>query len=1225
MAAFKAVRVEGGLLPLDLLERIYEGNDVRDQRPQDFGIKRGRVVDEAARLWDAARLYWGEFRRRREKLPEHDRGTSLTRTAWIEPLLSLLGYQLRFARQATRIGGVTYPISHRAVPAPDWPDARLDEAPPVHIVSFRQELDRRAEGERRSPHSLLQDYLNRSDHVWGIVTNGRVLRVLRESVHLVRPAYLEFDLETMFEGGHFSDFVLLFRLVHRSRLSDTVENPDCPLERYYSLAQIEGARIRERLGEGVEQALLTLANGFLRHPTNEALRSAVAEGRLDARGLYAQLLRLVYRLLFLMVAEERGFLTDHPVYRHYYSVGRLRELCERPLPLDGHYDLYEGLKALFEICRREDLSRRLGMEPLNGDLFDAEPVKDLEAAELQNRDLLEAMRYLSRFREHESGPLRRVNYAALDVEELGSVYESLLELEPEIRDTGTGLTFAFAEGAERKNTGSYYTPRELVKELVDYALVPVMEERIEAARSREEKEQALLSLKVCDPACGSGHFLLAAARRIARELARVRTGEEEPSPKQYRKALREVITRCIYGVDRNPMAVELCKVALWIEGHEPGRPLTFLDHHIRCGDSLVGVANFEDLQAGIPDDAFQRDADEEKRTARVLKSRNRKERERGPQLSLIFDQDLSDLATLVEELEQTPDNTTQQVEEKARRYEESRSPGSKWWGDATACHMWTMPFFARLTRPDVVPTTGTVHLALRDARLVPERIRQLAWEMAEKRRFFHWPLEFPDVYMNGGFDVILSNPPYMGGLRISRRLGDSYRRYLTSVFAPAGGTADLCAYFCRRAFKLLRPGGYLGMVAINTISQGDTREGGLAVILRDGGTITFARRFIQWPGRANVEVNLLTVRNGSWPGPCRLDGKDVEFISSRLDADPEEQPKRLQQNEGKAFIGSYVLGTGFVLEPQEAQALITKDPRNRDCLFPYLNGQDLNSDPEQRPSRWVICFFDWPLEVAQQYPDLLRIVAQRVKPERERLRDDVAIQRKRKQFWWHYGSPAVQLYQAIAGLPRVLVRSQVSDQHMVVFVPNGWIYDQKLVVFAWDDYYHFSIIQSSIHEAWARKFGITLRTDMTYTPTTCFDPFPFPQDAPQEVQNWASSVGAKYHEHRRQVMLQRNIGLTRTYHLFHDPACQDQDMVRLRELHAEMDRAVLACYGWEDVDLGHNFYPNERGHLRYTISPFARRVILRRLVELNSRIAEQEAISSAVFRASRRRNRRRRS
>jgi hypothetical protein len=303
-----------------------------------------------------------------------------------------------------------------------------------------------------------------------------------------------------------------------------------------------------------------------------------------------------------------------------------------------------------------------------------------------------------------------------------------------------------------------------------------------------------------------------------------------------------------------------------------------------------------------------------------------------------------------------------------------------------------------------MPTTGSVAQCLRNPSALNPQMRAYAESLAHTGRYFHWCLEFADVMLGGGFDVILGNPPFLGGLKISGALGDSYRRWLELAYAPFGGTADLCAAFFRRAYELLKPNGRMGLVATNTIGQGDTRESGLAVILRNGGAITFAQRFVKWQGAANVEVNLVAIgkRLAHPPKPI-LDGAPVPFISSRIDADPEAEPKPLKQNEGKAFIGTYVLGMGFVLEPYEAESLIAKDPRNADCLFPFLNGEDLNSHPQQQPSRWVICFHDWELEQAQQYPDLLRIVEEKVKPERESLRGpgDEA----NRKYWWQFASP----------------------------------------------------------------------------------------------------------------------------------------------------------------------------------------------------------------------------
>ncbi|MDR7560421.1 MAG: N-6 DNA methylase, partial [Armatimonadota bacterium] len=785
-----------------------------------------------------------------------------------------------------------------------------------------------------------------------------------------------------------------------------------------------------------------------------------------------------------------------------------------------------------------------------------------------------------------------------------------------------GPAFRFTEGTERRSTGSYYTPPDLVADLVEHALGPVLAERLRQAKDREARERAVLSIRVLDPAVGSGHFLLAAARRLARELARIRTGEDEPPPEVVREAVRDVISHCIYGVDKNPLAVELCKVALWIESQVAGKPLTFLDHRIRCGDSLVGIVDLKALEQGIPDEAYERADPAQRKLSRRFRDRNRLER--AGQLSLEFTvaQDrLRDLAHRLREVEELRDDSAALVAEKARRYDSARNRVQR---EELACHLWTAAFFWDLSQGDGgIPTTGSVRACLRGSAPVGPRLAARGQEVAFRRRFFHWPLEFPDVFAGegrSGFDVVLGNPPFMGGLRISGQFGEAYRRWLEVAYDPFRGTADLCAAFYRRAFELLRPGGRLGMVATNTLGQGDTRESGLAVILQQGGAITFARRFIKWPGAANVEVNLVAIRKPDHsPLATRdsptLDGQPVPFISSRLDHEPEGDPKRLPQNEGRAFQGDIVRGLGFVLDAAEAEALLAKDPRNADCLFPYLNGEDLNSYPEQKPSRWVICFHDWGLERARRYPDLLRIVDERVKPERERLRGPGDA--RNREYWWQFGAYRTGMRHAIAPLRRVLVRALTSEMHMMAFVPNGWIYSHAVGVFAFDDDYHFALLQSSVHEVWLRKQASSLRTDIRYTPTDCFDTFPFPEREyklrgdlkrllaiPEFAE--ATRIGAEYHEHRRQIMLARRLGLTKTYNLFHDPHCNEADIVRLRELHAEMDRAILACHGWSDIELGHGFYQNDRGQARFTASPEARRELLARLLALNKQIAGKQ-------------------
>lgn len=573
--AYASIIVEGGLFPSDLLDQIAAG-DAAGQKAADFGLGGGRLADEMQSAFSDARAFWDTFERRRQTSKEST--TTLTRQAWVVPLLERLGFSLITQQSSAEAGGQLYFVSHRAGAA--------DDAPPVHVVAIDQALDRRDGTARRSPHALVQELLNRSDALWGIATNGARLRLLRDSARLSKPTYLEFDLEAMVIGNLYSEFVLLYRLLHASRFPrDGAGAHDCWLERYHAQGIEQGGRVREKLRDGVEEALRILGSAFLRHPDSDALRANMSSGALDATAYYRQLLRLVYRFLFLMVAEERRLVFPpdaaagghQDVYTRYYGIGRLRDRAERYVAHDEHADLWLGLRTTFALFRDDARARQLGLGALNGELFGAAACADLERACCTNADLLTAVRRLSTFVEEEGagrrkrqGARRRVNYRDLDVEEFGSVYESLLDFHPQI-DTDA-WTFDLVTGSERKQTGSYYTPPELVHELVESALVPVLEDRLRGAKTKAEREAALLGLRVCDPAAGSGHFLLAAARRIARELAKVRSDEDEPPPGQYRLALRDVIRNCVYAVDKNPLAVDLCKVALWTEGHCAGMP-----------------------------------------------------------------------------------------------------------------------------------------------------------------------------------------------------------------------------------------------------------------------------------------------------------------------------------------------------------------------------------------------------------------------------------------------------------------------------------------------------------------------------------------------------------------------------------------------------------------------------------------------------------------------------
>ncbi|RMG36531.1 MAG: hypothetical protein D6725_10395, partial [Planctomycetota bacterium] len=485
MRAFPAIRIEGGLFAPDLFDRLMEG-DPSDQRPADFGLgRRADLTAEIAAAFADAESLWRIFQRRVERLREDDPGTSVTRDAWVVPFLGLLRYDLHYNPQAHRIDGMTFAISHRA--------GEAETAPPVHIVGIHQPLDRRAPSgrPRLSPHALVQEYLNRSETLWGLVTNGRRLRLLRASADIHRQSFVEFDLGAIFEQHLFEDFAVLFRLLHRTRLPRAVADAaECPLERYYVESIEQGGRVRDHLRDGVEECLQRLANGFLTHPRNDDLRRRVAPRDatpdLTADELYRQLLRLVYRFLFLLVSEDRGLISDDRLYLEHYGISRFRRLVDRRGAYTEHDDLWLSLRVLWKLFGDDTpvaqldgrpLAAVLNLPVLNGELF--EPLV-FDDCRIRNRDLLDALWHLIYYRE-DHGSLRRVNYAALDVEELGSVYESLLEYSAVVEDDGGRPRFRLLFGTQRKTTGSYYTPPPLVAELIRSALDPVIERRLKEA------------------------------------------------------------------------------------------------------------------------------------------------------------------------------------------------------------------------------------------------------------------------------------------------------------------------------------------------------------------------------------------------------------------------------------------------------------------------------------------------------------------------------------------------------------------------------------------------------------------------------------------------------------------------------------------------------------------------------------------------------------------------
>jgi len=729
----------------------------------DYHLPAREKLNEAvSRSWNRLLAAWTAFNVARSRLAAGELATTETRERWLLPLFSELGYGRLAPTHAIEMDGRTFPISH------EWGSV------PIHLVGAGVKLDERTRGvagaARMSPHGLVQDLLNVSqDRLWGLVSNGLQLRILRDSEAITRQAYVEFDLEEMMDGEVYSDFVVLWLVGHQSRLEGDRPS-DCWIEKWSQHATEQGTRALNRLREGVEAAITALGRGYLSHPANRDLLDGLRSGSLDRQAYYRELLRLVYRLIFLMVAEDRDLLhpPDAPasaraIYANHYSVARMRRLAESRRG-SAHSDLYEVLNLVMNALGKEGGLDALGLPALGSFLWHTEAVAHLAKCQLRNRDLLEAIRALAFTAD---GRIRRaVDYRNLGSEELGSVYESLLELHPQVNLDAATFSLTTAGGHERKLTGSYYTPTSLITSLLDSALEPVLAEAT--------TETAILDLKVVDPACGSGHFLIAAAHRIAKKLAALRTGDSEPAPEAVRHALRDVIGHCIYGVDMNDMAVELCKVSLWMEALDPGRPLSFLDHRIVLGNALLGATPAL-LMNGIPDDAFKPIEGDDPEVARSLKRRNHQEVAGQTLLAFAGEALATEIAgKRAAELDALPDEALSSVIEKENRYRELLA-SSEIERARLAADAWCTAFVAPKVRGAPEVTENGRHRLANDPGSASSILGQAVRALAAEYGFMHWHLAFPGVFWvptdeaeldnqstgwSGGFDLVLGNPPW---------------------------------------------------------------------------------------------------------------------------------------------------------------------------------------------------------------------------------------------------------------------------------------------------------------------------------------------------------------------------------------------------------------------------------------------------------------------------------
>lgn len=982
--------------------------------------------------------------------------------------------------------------------------------------------------------------------------------------------------------------------------------------------------------------------------------------------IYRDATYLLYRLLFILYAEARGLL---PVERADYQAVSLRSIIEEAaeLRLDPHKlaehptRLWAQLTTLFNAIQYSD--EYLGVPPYNGGLFDNKDKPHLRDYAIENRFLAQALYELA-FLPGPKGerPAEPIDYRDLSVRHLGSLYEGMIEYKlfiaeeellarrdkegrvkyesaakterkPNDEVIKPGKVYFAQSPHERKATGTHYTAEELVERLVRQTVVRLLVERWaafkprlarwlaeientpdEAARARLRSyvdsqleafvREQILSLRICDPSMGSGHFLVHIAYTVTNFILEVlsATPWDNPAinldPSTWR---RLVVENCLYGVDINGMAVELAKLSLWLATMQLGRPLSFLDHHLKRGNSLLGTRLSE-----ITEVLVQSELNRETRATALAEARGQYRFRETPRVVQRLAQANAALARLAQ-------HAVRGVEDIAAQEE-----------DYAAAQVALAPY--QTIGDLIVARKLGVKIANSElnamARLLEEGKQDLLtetqkslWSQAREalgqQETIHWELAFPTVFRPDmaegvqqarGFDIVIGNPPFLGGFKIKREIGSRFAEYLKRSYTPTAGQADLCSYVFRKAFDITQDHGWIGMVATNTIGQGDTRETGLAVMISEGGVIAYADRYVKWPGDATVEVNLVVLTKKAGWASSTLDGQPVSAISSQLDDFPEARILLLAQNKNKGFRGQSIGGEGFVLTEDAVRRFKASDLQNSDCLYPYLNGDDLNNRYDSQVGKWIIDFGNWPLDRAKQHPQLLEILEERVRPERSR-----ASNRREREFWWQFARSGEKLRSAVSGLRQALVRSRVSEIHALDFISTSYVFGDALVVFAFEDYHHFGILQSSIHEVWLRRQASSLRTDVRYTPTDCFQTFPFPQQVSEGQRERAEMQGRLYYEHRQQIMRTRGIGLTKTYNLFHDPTGTDPDIAEMRHLHAEMDQAVLACYGWQDIDLAHGFYLNDRKKTRFMPTRKAQRAIFTRLLALNQEIAAQEA------------------
>ena len=815
---YTSIHIYGHLLSDDILRSIEQDNTLVGNREQDYCID-STTSSAIDYVWSSLRNDWRFYQER--SYVKDPYGTRKSRDL-MERLFMSLGYELTRQSANVEASGKSFDITYLCPQLGNMPfiviGDRINDCESIATLD-KCSLDYRAKGQQRkkSSHATMLEYLNSTENVYGIISNGQTLRLIRNSGQLVKLTYIEFDLRRMLEEDKYTEFCLMFRLLHASRFRTSGDEP-CVLERWFNLSIESGNRIREGLSQAVQKAMETIGNAAVKTKGdgNEALRSALADGTIDATQLNKELIHFIYRILFLFIIEDRNLVYQIPdspddpdykklcnyqeIYKQYYAASRLRKLSElNYLRVQQYSDIWKGLIDTFRLFEDGVFGERLGIKPLGGVLFNSDTLHYLKECEISNKDILQAFSALNEFID-DRGQRVKINYSALDVEEFGSVYEGILEMRPFIQPghDASDWQFGFVGGLDRQSTSSYYTRPDLVQSLIRTTLEPVIKERIEKLQTPEEKVKLLLSMKVCDAACGSGHIVLAMARTIAWYVCTIRTGEDNPASLDYREALREVIQKCVYAVDYNPDAVELCKVVLWIEGYCAGKPLSFLDAHIRCGNSVVGITDLDTLINGVPKEAFSAESKDALKAIRDLNKRAlddidivKKGKGAGLQITLFdssfmmtnIESEQVGLADKVREISAMPENTLSESAQKQMCWEKLMI-SLRVECLRRACDIYTYAFYKQFTMSDMltddldnimgtkpIPYTRTVYQALEEIkkqetpkanfRALTDEFKTEVSNAARQHRFFHWCVEFPEVFAyDGGFDVMCGNPPW---------------------------------------------------------------------------------------------------------------------------------------------------------------------------------------------------------------------------------------------------------------------------------------------------------------------------------------------------------------------------------------------------------------------------------------------------------------------------------